>query len=474
MTWTARGDQVEDLAHFIRNPKDLMLHDPGVGKTIVAAIYAYYGWAYKKSRTALVQPISLMNKNRDEFLKFTNFDEKDVVCVTGTPKKRDEIMRSDAKVFLFGGDGYAKNWEQLQAYHPDLGINILDEPHLYFAGHKSVRTQSWYRSCRRMWSVIPMTGTIVKGKLDSIYPFLHASFPQYYGTYENFMARHAEMDENGKLIHWKNHHILRQILERHSICRSFESIYGEDATVIITEPCELDEKTRAAYKELEEFALIELEDSFIEAGTPGLKAIRARQVLACPEHLGIVRHDHVTGKDAALITHIEEAVCNQERLTIFSALVPEQERICRILDKMGLTYGLINGNTSLAKRQMFDEDFRAGRMQFIVGSPACMSVGFNWGFLRKIIFASLDYMDDNFVQAYKRGVRGVRDQPLLVYVLEYKKTIEQRIFAIVERKSRDAQMITPHKKAVKFQGAALRMLNDPGSDHQAFSMDAFL
>lgn len=460
MTWTARPDQIEDLAHFINNPRDLMLHDPGVGKTIVAALYSYYCWANKGSRVALVQPISLMSKNKEEFLKFTNFDEHEVVCVQGTPAKREKLMRSNAKVFLFGGDGFASQWEMLKSFHPDLGVLICDEPHLYFSGHKSVRTQSWYRACRELWSVIPMTGTIVKGKLDSIYPFLHASFPKYYGTYENFMAMHAELDENGKLIHWKNHDRLRMILERHSICRSFESIYGEDATLIITETVDMEKVQREKYEELEAFALIELEDSFIEAGTPGIKAIRARQVMACPEHLGVVPIGTVTGKDARLLVHIQEAIVSNERLTIFSALVPEQERIFGMIKKLGKTVGLINGNTSLAQRRVFDEEFRAGRLQFIVGSPACMSVGFNWGFLRKIVFVSLDYMDDSFVQAYKRGVRGKREQPLLVYVLEYRKSIDQRIFKIVEGKSKDAQLITPHKKILNFKGHAIRDLED--------------
>ncbi len=460
MTWQARPDQIEDLAYFMNNPRGLMLHDPGVGKTIVAALYAAYAWSVLKYRTALVQPISLMNKNKEEFLKFTNFTDDEVVCVQGTPAKKIKIMQSNAKVFLFGGDSIAKEWETLRMFHPDFRVMICDEPHLYFAGHHSKRTQSWYRACREMHSVIPMTGTIVKGKLDSIYPFLHASFPQYYGTYENFMAMHAEMDENGKLIHWKEHERLKMILEAHSICRSFESIYGEDATVIITETVEMGKLQREKYEELEAFALIELEDSFIEAGTPGVKAIRARQVMACPEHLGVVPIGTVTGKDERLMLHIQEAIASNERLTIFAALVPEQERIVGMIQKLGKTVGLINGGTSLKQRQGFDEDFRAGRLQFIVGSPACMSVGFNWGFLRKIVFVSLDYMDDSFVQAYKRGVRGVREHPLLVFVLEYKNSIDQRIFKIVEGKSRDAQKITPHKKILNFKGHAIRDLEE--------------
>jgi uncharacterized FAD-dependent dehydrogenase len=101
-----------------------------------------------------------------------------------------------------------------------------------------------------------------------------------------------------------------------------------------------------------------------------------------------------------------------------------------------------------------------------------MSVGFNWGFLRKIVFASIDYQDSNFIQAYRRGVRGKRDTPLLVYVLEYRKSIEQRIFQIVNRKSLDAQKITSHKKVLTL-GRALTELKEPETP-QTLSMAEFV
>lgn len=473
MSWTARPDQVEDLTHLILNPKTMVLHDPGVGKTITAALHTEYNIRHKNQKVAWTQPVSLIQKNVDELLKFTCFDEKDIVSVTGSPKKRLEKMEGPGKVFLFGGDGFAKEGEILLKHHPDVRVNILDEPHLYFAGHNSKRTQAWYRLARHMNSIVPMTGTIIKGKLDSIYPFLHAMFPQYYGMHENFIAKHAVQDENGKLIHWQHHEHLRKILERHSICRSFESVYGPDGTVVITEPCELSAVQREKYDELEAFALIELEDVFIEAGSPGVKAIRARQVMSCPEHLGIVRHDFRTPKDDLLMVHIQEAIAMNERLTIFAAFVPEQERIMRMLDALGVKAALINGNTPMNKRRDIDREFQAGLLQFVVGSPACMAVGFNWGFLYKIVFTSLDYMDDSFVQAYKRGVRGKREKPLLVYVLEYKDSLDQRVFRIVEGKSKDANLITPHKPVLNFSaGRALSDLTD--AETGEFSMSRFM
>jgi hypothetical protein len=77
-----------------------------------------------------------------------------------------------------------------------------------------------------------------------------------------------------------------------------------------------------------------------------------------------------------------------------------------------------------------------------------MAVGFNWGMLNTIIFASMDYGDDSFVQAYRRAIRGKRDKPLLIIVLEYEDSIDQRIFDIVQMKSKEANLIDETKEKI--------------------------
>jgi hypothetical protein len=65
-----------------------------------------------------------------------------------------------------------------------------------------------------------------------------------------------------------------------------------------------------------------------------------------------------------------------------------------------------------------------------------------------VVFVSLDYQDDSFTQAYKRGIRGVRDTPLLVKVLMYENSIDYRIFQIVQRKSEDNHQVDETKEII--------------------------
>jgi superfamily II DNA/RNA helicase len=204
-------------------------------------------------------------------------------------------------------------------------------------------------------------------------------------------------------------------------------------------------KQRKAYEEMEEGALVELEDSFLKGEMPAVNAMRCRQIMSHPETFGIGKGER-TGKDERLIIHLADAVQSGEPIAVFASLIPEQERIVELARSMGLRTALINGNVSSAARARIDQAFRAGQLDCVVASPDTAGVGFNWHHLLVMVFASLNYMDDSFVQAYRRGIRGKREKALLIYVLEYRDSIDQRIMQIIEEKSREANLVDPTKE----------------------------
>src|SRR5690606_32716920 len=141
------------------------------------------------------------------------------------------------------------------------------------------------------------------------------------------------------------------------------------------------------------------------------------------------------GKDERLKIHLADAKANGEALIIYAVLVPEQERIFKLVQQEGLSAGLINGSVPGPQRAKIDEDFRAGPIQIVVASPKTAAVGFNWAHVDHVVFASMSYEDDDFLQAYRRAMRGTRTKPLRITVLQYEDSIDQRILQIVERKS---------------------------------------
>jgi len=449
MRVTPRPHQIADLSFYMTKKRCLNLSDPGAQKTGSAAMYTWYLASEKNIESAWVMPKSLLRKNRQDILDFSHFKEDEVLIVDGSPGEREEIMKKGSgKVLLMGFDRWSADWDNILRYHPRMQHQTVDELHLGFTGNDSTRTQNWYDSMKEMDTFLGMTGTIIKGRLSSAYPALQVIEPRFYGSYGAFIGFHAVRDDaSGKITGWRNHEKLRQIFMNVAVRHTFEEVHGPEAKVIIPELCDMSPAQRKVYDQMEESALVELEDSFLSAGSMAVAAIRCRQLMAHPETFGL--KVGTTGKDERLKIHLGDAVQSGEPIAVFASLVPEQLRIVELAKSMGLRVGLINGTVSANRRAEIDAAFQRGDLDCVVASPATAGIGFNWNHLRVMVFASLDYQDDSFMQAYRRGIRGKRDTPLLIYVLEYRDSIDQRIMKIIEMKSREAHLVDPTKEVFK-------------------------
>lgn len=442
MAETLRPDQIEDLAFLIANKRCGVLNDPGTGKTPTVDMFCEYLWQYEQKKVLFPQPKSLLKKNKRELLRFTNFEEDEIIIVDGTPKQRAALIASPrGKVFLMGFKRFADDWRLIKEHHPEIDAVIVDEIHMGFKSHDSQRTKQLFMAMREIERFVAMSGTLIDGRLDSCYPTIKIIEPRYYTNHRSFLAQHALTDEFGRVIEWINHAKLGRIFQRHCIRRTFESIFGKVDKVIQTELCEMHPKQREKYDEFESTAVLELEDKFLDGTNPAVAAIRCRQIMAHPHTMGLLEPDEQTGKDARLEVHLEDHLNKGTPVLIYATLVPEQERIALMCAKMGFNVGLMNGNVSSKERGQVDEDFQSGKLNCVVGSPPTAAVGYNWQHVDHVIFASLDYQNSNFDQAYKRCVRGKRDKPLWITVLEYEDSIDQRIFEIVNKKSQDAAKV---------------------------------
>lgn len=351
----------------------------------------------------------------------------------------DPFHGIDPKVLLMGPETFAAQWPALLARFPDINAVVADEIHKYWSTGESKRTQEWFRAMRKIDRFLGLTGTLINGRYSSAYPAIHVIEPRYYGSYVNFMAWHAELDFFGNITGWKNPERLGQILLKHSVRHSFTEVYGPEAKVIIPEYAEMSPGQQHLYGELHAKAMIELEDRFIAADAPGVFALRARQVLAHPEMFDC---DEPTGKDALNDIHFS----NPGPLVVFSAFLPEQARINALALAGGRRSAVLNGDLTLTQRGKLSKAFQSGEYDTLVCSPGVADVGYNWPHVDRMVFSSCDYQDSTFFQAYRRAIRGKRDRPLLIYVQKYRKTVEDRIWEIIERKSREANAVDPSRE----------------------------
>ena len=432
--------------------RGLVLHDPGVGKTPPICTFIYWMATSKSVGTCWVMPKSLLLKNRAELLRFSEFEEDDVVIIDGSKKQRDALLAKPVAVMLMGAKRFQDEWQKIKQQFPYMNMIVVDESHLAYPTWESGRTQALYAATQPggFEYFFVMTGSIIKGRLSSAFPAIHIIEPRYYGTYGGFLTQHAVRDEFGTIIGWTNHEKLGRIFGCHGIRRTFAAEYGPEAKVIQVEDVDLMGAHETVYKEWHEKAMLELDENYLTSANGAVHAMRARQILAHPEALLIPSMmNKVTARDERLAVEMEDVKHTGERYVSFSCFIPEVERIARLGTKIGLRTGLLHGGITSKRRGEIELDFREGRLDFLSVNPTVAGIGYNWPFLQRMAHTSLDYGDDSFIQAYRRGIRGVRDTNLLIQVFGYKNTIDWRVRSIIERKSRDAHAVDPSYEIVE-------------------------
>jgi SNF2 family DNA or RNA helicase len=460
-------DQVADLAYYIANPKCLNLSEPGTGKTPSVVVMQWYLWDKLGVGTAWVMPKGLLHKNKRELHRFTHFEDKDVVILDGTPKQIEKKLSGEGKVFLMTFRRWTLSWKTLPKF---VKACHIDEFHKGFKTPDSQACQSLFSAFKvgGYEHFLPMTGTLISGRLDSAYSAIHVVNPGYYMSYKSFVAFHAIKDINDKVIGWRNHKKLSEIFGRHGIRRLFKDIHGEQEVVYQTEIATMTGKHREMYDEFHENAVLELDKFFLDGTQPGVSFIRARQLMEHPNHfpdlttpgefVDILKGD-LPNKLEMLDLHLEDHVNTGKPLIIFSALVPQQMQVKEMLEARGMRYGFINGQAAYIdgiKTTRFEVDlaFQEGHIQVVIVSPQCADVGFNWQFcgtqeVDHEIFLTTDYLDTTFIQAVQRAIRGPRKTPLRVTVMEYADSIDQHILSIAYRKSLDANKVDPTRKVIQ-------------------------
>ena len=442
-TKTLQDFQIKDLAFYMNHPRCANLSDPGARKTGSVCVYIEYLWTRKQTKSYFVMPKSLMKKNKREILEFTNLTEDQVMIIDGDKGQRAlQMQDKKAVVFLMGFRRFADDWKTLRNLHPEMGSVLVDEWHMGFKSMTSQQTKAMIDCMRVVPLLVGMSGSLIDGRLDSAYPLIHLIEPRYYTNLWAFRAQHTVVDIYGNVTSWINHAKLGRIFQTHCVRHTFAEVHGAaNIAPYHMELCEMAESQRAAYKEFEDTAILELEDKFLEGFNPAVAAMRCRQIMQHPETFGILKPGELTGKDESLLVHLEDHKNKGTPVLIYAVFIPEQERLFELVRKLGFKAGIINANVSTKKRDEYDLAFQRGELDVLIASPATAGVGYNWTHVDHIIFTSLDYQDTNLKQAIMRAVRGTRTTPLRVTILEYENSLDQRIFFIVNRKSADANKV---------------------------------
>lgn len=394
------------------------------------------------ARAIWIQPTSLMSKNRDELLMWnSHLNGSEVKILKGTAAQKEEIVYdSTTAIWLMTAEAYSKYSSTMYKRYPDIALVVCDEPHMYYRGWTSKRTQDFVNNTPDHVRMEFMTATQTpRGKLTAAYIYCHMIQRDYYQSYDFFKHKHAIMDDYGNPTLWMNHNVLQKFLDNYSIGWTSKEMHGDMEEFVIREVCPLPEKMQKTYRGFEDLGVAEFEDVIMEGKSSGSNVMRLRQILAHPNKLKLPvdwdnKGNPIAFKDVEVmkgttpkIDKIMQYAEEGEPIIVFATFAFEIEAIAAALQAKKYKVGVINGSVSLPKRNKIDQEFRNGDLDIIVASAATAGVGFNWGHVNTIIFHSLNYGDDEYLQAVARAKRGVRTQALRIVLLEYENTLDQYI-----------------------------------------------
>ena len=445
MSVSLRDYQVQDLAVAIRLKRSFNFSEPGTGKTPTFCAYAWYQWDRLGKKTVVVQPNHLRDKNRLEVLRFSGFKAHEVKVIekvdeTLGPRKRKEFANAcqetgyvnylddpDLKVMLVGFTFLKNNWEEMVKHHPEIDLVVVDEGHEGYKTYNSKASRELYALMDRTECFLYCTGTPIDGRLDSCFTAIHIVCPQYYGSYLGFQNQHAGfIDDYGKVLFWQNEEKVTEIFNRHGVIHTWTEVHGEEKRHMeIVDDLQMKPEMAEAYNEFQEMACVELDGMFLDGSNPGVATIRARQIINCPHIFDIkertAKHEYLEG-------------LAQEGMVVFGSMPEEVEANAEILREQGLRVGVMHGGVSHKKRVEIDQQYNDGELDAICATPAVAATGWNWNRTKIIVFTSLSYSDSNVEQAIKRGEREARDEHLMIYFLEYEKSVDQKVRKIVVKK----------------------------------------
>jgi len=169
-----------------------------------------------------------------------------------------------------------------------------------------------------------------------------------------------------------------------------------------------------AYKEMAKNFILEItEDETITATTAITKLMKLRQILS-----GFIYDENsnpVELGNSKLKTLKQFLDLNtDEQFIIWTQYQYEADKLVDELDNAKA----ITGQTPTTKRQKIADDFRAGRIKYLIAHPKTIGHGTTFTNVNKAIYYSLSYSYEEFKQSQDRIYRYGQTKPALYYIMQ--------------------------------------------------------
>lgn len=428
--------QVEGVSFLARRQNWLLADEMGLGKTLIALIVAAQDADRKSTRICVVATASLKYNWVAEIEQFTTFR---YLVLEGAPNKRAKQLASfDADILIINYEQIKAHLDELNAM--DFNIVIFDEAH-YIKNATSKRTKFALKLLADRYFLV--TGSPLLNRVNELWTLLHRIDPPAFPSYWRFRNRYCIYGgwQGKELIGVKNQKELHGALANYMLRRKKADVLDLPEKQIIQVPVDLLPRQRRAYDEVwKEMRLTMPGDPDpMEIENALTRFLRLKQICSTTANLGLVDD---SSKLDRLVEMVDEIVKEAgESVVIFTQFRGTLAAVTERLVRRDVSAVEISGSTPPHERvpivQAWAERTAAGNPGALVCMLQVAGVGLNMTAASKCIMVDKLFVPKLNEQAHDRLYRIGTDltKPVQIFELFARKTIEQRIEAILRSKT---------------------------------------
>lgn len=324
----------------------ILADDMGLGKTIETI--AFINTIKQDKPILIVSPKSLVFNWVSEFNKFAK--DIPVAAIIGTVEERKKIIKKIKNdkfgVYFISYDSLRNEFENLTDITFDMCI--LDEAQ--FIKNMHAKKTGAVKQINALHT-IALTGTPIENNIYDLWSIFDFLMPHYLLDYEDFKDSYEHNEEYYEIVRDKvAPFILRR--RKEDVLKDLPEKYE----VIIT--TEMSQEQRKLYDAFRLQAKEQLKSS--ESGSKIMEVLsiitRLRQICVDPSTFV----DNFTGESGKITTLkdiIREKLADGHRFLIFSQFVSALNIVKDEIEKMGIKYFMITGDTSAKERLRICNDF---------------------------------------------------------------------------------------------------------------------
>lgn len=403
--------------------------DAGTGKT--RAVLDAIRELRHKGRTLVLAPKSILQPSwANDILKFT----PELTYSIAYAENRAEAFKMNTDVVITNHDAVnwiVKNIDVLKGFH----TLVIDEQ-TAFKNHTALRSKAVEKIAKQFKKRIGLTGSPTPNSLMDIWHQVKIldDGNRLGNSYWKFRSSTHTPISKGAFTEWKENpdvvDAVYGLISDINIRFKLEDCLDIPENFTTTMEFELSPKHMRLYQELKHTKILELQDNEINAINA---ASLATKLMQCASG-SIYGESGVSHVDSDRYQLVIDLIQQRPQCVVAFQWGHQRDELCRLADKHGISYAVIDGSASNDDRIKAVERFQNGFIQVIFAHPASAGHGLTLTAGTATIWVSPTYNAEHYLQFNRRIYRAGQTQKTETILIAAKNTIDELAYKKLQGK----------------------------------------